>query len=126
MESSSEIVMTSIGFCGGGEGWMSGIVITSIGCTCRWVFVFSSSVIWESHGIGWDCSVGWIGRTDAVGFDVLGVVRQIGAFSMVSSSSTPRYPTEISSGIVLLIIWCMILWNIFLHEQYYIQILHII
>ena len=66
--------------------------------------IFSSSVIWESCCIGWHCSVGWIGRTDAVGFDVLGVVRQIGAFSMVSSSSTPRYPTEISSGIVLLII----------------------
>ena len=32
MESSSEIVITSIGFCGGGEGWMSGIVITSMGC----------------------------------------------------------------------------------------------
>ena len=50
------------------------------------------------------CSVGWIGLTDAVGFDVLGVVRQIGGFIMISSSSPPRYPTEMSSGIVLLII----------------------
>ena len=75
-ESSSEIVITSIGFCGGGEGWMSGIVIRSMGCTCGCGFVFSSSVGWESGWDGWDCSVGLIGLTDAVGFDVLGVVRQ--------------------------------------------------
>ena len=46
-ESSSEIVITSIGFYGGGEGWMSGIVIRSMGCTCGCGFVFSSSVGWE-------------------------------------------------------------------------------
>ena len=46
-ESSSEIVITSIGFCGG-EGWMSGIVIRSMGCACGCGFVFSSAVGWES------------------------------------------------------------------------------
>ena len=48
MESPSEIVITSIGFCGGGEGWMSGIVIRSMGCACGCGFVFSSSAGWES------------------------------------------------------------------------------
>ena len=47
-ESSSEIVIISIGFCGGGEGLMSGIVKRSMGCTCGCGFLFSSSVGWES------------------------------------------------------------------------------
>ena len=42
MESSSDIVMNSIGFCGGGEGWMSGIVITSIDVIVIDVIVITS------------------------------------------------------------------------------------